>query len=297
MVRGGGKSSPGGGPESPQAGGEVVALPGWIVELRHREIVKCVQNDARSDDGSLLGVDSATVFREVIAYGQADFDQPWRHLSPDDRVLLYAHLIMLRHLEELTHAFRQLFRTKRPEAPIMVDIGCGPFTGGLALAGVFGSGNRFDYLGVDRSAAMRQLGKRLASAAERTGCAPRMARRWESSMDDVVLPKPPGWRPVIVILSYLLASPTLDVANLVNSLHRLLMRLSRGCVTVLYTNSDWPGPNQNYPTLRNALMQLGFQVKEEGLGKVVASRFGDEKTHRLRYALFQRPAQSVLKLR
>ena len=297
MIRGGGKSSTGGGPEPPQADGEVVALPGWIVQLRRTEIVDRVRKDPRSDDGSLLGVDANTVFHEVIAGGQADFDKPWGDLTPDDRALLYAHFNMVRHLEELTDAFFQLFGTARPENPIVVDLGCGPFTGGLALAGVLGPRNGFAYLGIDRSEAMRRLGERLASVAERTGCAPRMERRWESSMDDVVLPEPPGWRPVIVILSFLLASPSLLVANLVQSLDCILMRLGCGSVTVLYTNSERQDPNRNYPILRDALLDRGFEVKAENLGQVVASRHGEEITHRLRYALFQRPAQSVLKLR
>ena len=256
-----------------------------------------VQNDERSVGESLLGVNPDTVFREVIAYGQADFDKPWRDLTPDDRVLLYAYLNMLRHLEELTAAFGQLFRTTRPkEPPIVVDIGCGPFTGGLALAGVLGSANRFDYIGVDRSAAMRRLGERLAAAAVRTGCAPSMARQWGADMDAITWTEPPSWRPVIVILSYLLASSSLVVADLVDDINQALVRLSRGSVTVLYTNSKYPEPNRHYPTLRDALRKLGFQVKADNCGQVVASRLGEEKTHELRYALFQRQTQSVLKL-
>lgn len=40
---------------------------------------------------SLLGVERNRIFHEVIGGGQADFREPWEHLSPDERVLLHAY--------------------------------------------------------------------------------------------------------------------------------------------------------------------------------------------------------------
>ena len=128
-----------------------VELPQWLKILRREEVVDRVRNDPRSVDGTLLGVTGDVAFAEVIGGGQAEFDEPWNDLSGDDRVLLYAYFNQLGHLEELIEAFRLLFAdSSHPDNPIVVDLGCGPFTGGLALATAFGRESRLDYIGVDR---------------------------------------------------------------------------------------------------------------------------------------------------
>ena len=165
---------------------------------------------------------------EAVGWGQADFDEPVGALSAEDRALLYAYWNQRRHLEELTEAFRQLFGTNRPAEPlIVVDLGCAPFTGGLALAGQLGHQEWFDYIGVDRSRTMRELGEQLAVAAESAPGTPRIGRHWAADISSVDWRQPPGWRPVIVIVSFLLASPTLQVETLMAELEHLLEKLSR----------------------------------------------------------------------
>ena len=190
--------------------------------------------------------------REVVGGGQADFDEPWGELSADERVLLYACYNQLGHLEELTEAFRRIFASGPPDAePIVVDLGCGPFTGGLAVSGALGRGSRFDYIGVDRSQAMRRFGDHLASAAERLGEMRGIGRHWFSGVSEFHWDAAPGWRPVFVIVSYLLASPTLNAVTLVTELEWLLERLGRGPVTVLYTNSPRAEANRSFPPLQS----------------------------------------------
>ncbi len=151
-----------------------------------------------------LGRDGAW---RAVGGGQADFDQPWGDLSPDDRVLLYAYFLQKGHLEELTAAFQMMFdQSNFDEKPVVVDLGCGPFTGGLALSGVLGRGRAFDYIGIDRSEAMRRLGEHLASNAEIPNEASTVSRLWSPNLKCVPWCESPGWRPVLVILSYLLAS-------------------------------------------------------------------------------------------
>ena len=153
-----------------------VALPQSLRDIRRAEIVERVQRDPRTHGNLPLGVDPGAAM-EAIGWGQADFDEPVGALSAEDRVLLYAYWNQRRHLEELTEAFRQLFGTNRPAEPlIVVDLGCGPFTGGLALAGQLGHQEWFDYIGVDRSRTMRELGEQLAVAAESAPGTPRIGR-------------------------------------------------------------------------------------------------------------------------
>ena len=235
--------------------------------------------------------------REVIGGGQAEFDQPWNELSADDRVLLYAYFNQRGHLEELAEAFHMLFgKASLREDPIAIDLGCGPFTGGLALASTLDHRHRLDYIGVDRSRAMRKLGEKLASAAAELDRTPRIDRHWSPDITAVTWGSAPGWRPVFVIVSYLLASPMLDARKLIGDLEGLLAKLGRGPVTVLYTNSPRPEPNRGYPSFRTALLDAGFKLCIDDIGSIEIERWAGSRNRKLRYALFHRRNQNTLRL-
>lgn len=201
--------------------------------------------------------------------------------------------ISLDILEELIFACRQLFTNSAIKAPIVVDLGCGPFTAGFAIASILGQDPQVDYIGVDRSSAMRSLGERLASAGESMHGMPRIQRRWAKDIASVDWDRALGWRPVIVIVSYLLASPTLDAAALVAELDGLLTRLGRGPVTVLYTNAIGTDANRRFPDFRAALHDADFVTVTEATGVIETRR---QKNRSLRYALFQRKRQETLQL-
>ena len=275
-----------------------VELPQWLELLRRSEIIDRVRNDPRSAGGRLLGVEREIAVREVIGGGQAEFDEPWRDLSADDRVLLYAYFNQLGHLKELAEAFRMLFAdASLPDDPIVVDLGCGPFTGGLAMATALDRQHHIDYIGMDRSRAMRELGEKLASAVTGLDQTPRIQRHWSPDLASVPwVPERPGWRPVFVIVSYLLASPTLDAMELITELEGLLAKLGRGPVTALYTNSPRYEPNRSYPDFRTALLDAGFELSVEAIGSIEVEGWTGPKIRRLRYALFHRQKQDTLRL-
>ncbi len=270
-------------------------LPQWLDRLRSREILEKVRNDPRSTGARFFGVNKTDAIDKVIERGQADFDRPWEHLTPHDRVLLYAYFNQRGHLEELVEAFRQLFPVDSiPDNPVVVDLGCGPCTGGLAFACLGKELPRFDYIGVDHSAAMRNLGEQLAIA----GQLDLTKRYWASSMSEVAWDNAPGWRPVIVIVSYLLASPTLESAyRLIRDLDVLLTRIGRGRATVIYTNSSNATPNLRFPAFRDELLKLGFALLADDTGTIPVERFGDEVSRNLRYALFDRDERRILELK
>ncbi|MDE0405760.1 MAG: class I SAM-dependent methyltransferase [Nitrospira sp.] len=277
----------------------IVELPQWLTQLREIEIVKRVQKDPRSVGKTVLGIAPNVAKDQVVGWGQADFDSPWNDLSPEDRVLLYAYFNQKGHLEELFAAFKMLFKDGCPNAPIVMDLGCGPFTGGLALAAVLGRESQFDYIGVDCSQTMRAFGERLASAAEQSfDEVPTIVCQWASDVGSVTRnwKSKPVWRPVIVIVSYLLASPTLNAEALVVDLCKLLKKIGRGPVTVLYTNSKSLDANRQYPAFRDALVATGFKLREDDIGTIKIERWGGEMDRKLRYALFHRQEQRTLQL-
>ncbi len=268
-----------------------VELPQWLQDVRQVEIVDRVQNDPRSRHGTFFGLTRAEAM-DCIEWGQARFDEPWRDMSPADRALLYAFFNQKGHLEELTAAFRMVFANQTPDAPIVIDLGCGPATGGLALAGVLDTPD-FDYIGVDQSVAMRDLGEQLAASASRLGT---MRRCWAGDLESVNWNKAPGWRPVLVIVSYLLASRTLKPAALVGHLDALLAKLGNGRVAMLYTNSPRPSANRNFPALEEAMRQAGFKLPADGTGEITIDRWTGEQRRQLRYAVFHRPERRTLRL-
>lgn len=272
-----------------------VRLPGWLDQLRKAEVTERVCKDPRSTGRTLLGVESDQAFNEVIGGGQANFDAQWENLSPDDLALLYAYLNQKGHLEELIAAFSQLFTGSgaTPQHPIVVDIGCGPFTGGLALVATLGHDPCFDYIGIDHADSMRRLGERLARSNLVPG---RVTTRWAASLNSFPWQDPPRWRDVIVIISYLFASPTLDAEAVFNDLDRLLRKLGHGAVTLLYTNSTRTEANCQYPGFRQRLEEAGFHVHAENQGKVVIERGNGLKERKLCYALFRRPQRRTLQL-
>ena len=274
-----------------------VELPHWLGQLLRSEVVDRVQNDPRSAGGTLLGIDRDTVLNEVIGWGQAEFDEPWNDLSPDDRVLLYAYFNQLGHVEELTEAFRQMFGdSSLPSNPVVVDLGCGPFTGGLAIATAFGRETHLDYIGVDRSRAMRELGERLATIAADLDVTPRLDRHWSEDVRSIAWHRAPNFRPVLVIVSFLLASPTLDSGSLIRDLDELLSRIGRGAVFLLYTNSSRPEANRNFPAFRAALQDTGFELIADARGRIEIDRRSGARDRRLRYALFHRREQTTLNI-
>lgn len=273
-----------------------MTLPPWLNELRSTEIVSKVKADARTRSDCLLGVQKTRIFHEVLGGGQADFDSPWQELSTDDRALLYAYFLQKAHIEELMTAFAMLFANSSIVDPVVIDLGCGPFTGGLALGAVLGTTAPYSYIGIDRSAAMRRLGERVASAAVRMDGIATTVCHWGDDLDSVQWTSPPKWRPVIVIVSYLLASPTLDACALVAQVEKLLLRLGRGPVTVLYTNSPRPDANRSFPAFSTALKAAGFTLKQYETGKIQIERSGGKQDRELRYALFHRQTQDILHL-
>ena len=269
----------------------IVELPHWLQELRKVEVVDRVLADPRSRRRTFLGLtkDKAMI---CIDWGKAQFDEPWGDMSPADRALLYAYFNQKGHLEELTDAFRQIFANRMPDAPIVIDLGCGPATGALALAGVLDPPD-FDYIGVDQAVAMRDLGERLAASTSRLEA---VRRRWASDLDSVEWEAPPRWRPVLVIVSYLLASRTLKPAELVGRLDALLARLGNGRVTMLYTNSARPDANRNFPAFEEAMRRTSFTKPADGTGEIIIERWAGEQRRCLRYAMFHRPAKRTLAL-
>lgn len=271
-----------------------MGLPSWLEKLKKKRVTDVLRRDPRSNSVGLLGIPAAEVFERVIGGGQADFDEPIDGLTGADRARFYAHYNQLGHLTELIVALTMLLKGFSTDDMIVMDVGCGPFTGGLAFAAVCGPTCRFTYFGVDRSVAMRELGEEFANEATVLGGMHDSPRHWVGSLTEVRPAATPGWRPVLVVVSYLLASPTVDPIALVEELDAALVRLGRGPVAVLYTNSPKDWPNRSFPAFQAELEKRGFVSAANASGQVAVVTAAGTKDRTLRYALFHRPEQNRL---
>ena len=244
--------------------------------------------------GTILGHTKMDILGEAIEWGQADFSEAWRDLSPADLALLYAYFNQKGHIDELRIAFHQLFHSYGFEKPpVLIDVGCGPFTSGLAFTSALPAVKCFKYIGIDRALSMMELGEALALEASRfVEC----ERFWSQDIKNVSWPYGVSYQDVIVVVSYLLASPTVNISEVVSDLAMLINKVSLGSSCVLYTNSVKPNPNRKLPELEEALTQNGFRhvVNENGIINRGSHSAGQQRE--FRYALYFRQELDTLPL-
>jgi SAM-dependent methyltransferase len=267
----------------------------WLEDVRRAHIIDPINNDPRETwvNRTRLGYPTDWIFHTVIGGGQANFDEPIAGLSPRDRVMLYALFNQKAHVDELIQAFERLL----PDPALLhgatvVDIGCGPFTAGLALANVAGNGVAFRYFGIDLSSAMCEFGQELATAAAAAGgLEPRTTIRFSPGTDGIDFgPRRSEW--TVIVLSYLLASASLNVQALCDQIVRACDRIGMGPVAVLYTNAVRETARAKFPQLESSLAAAGFEKKIEALDHLTDG----DKPRDIHYALFVRPPVGAILL-
>lgn len=271
----------------------MVTLQSWYTDLRRRMVVEPITSDPRETHrpNTRLGWPTNWVFNTAIGGGQADFDQPIENLTPRDRAMLYAFFNQKGHIEELVHAFGKLWPNPALlQGTTIIDVGCGPFTGGLALAIVVGDTAKFRYFGIDRAKSMCALGRELEQGARDAGALhPQTEIQFLPELSQIPVCNLRA-EPTFVLLSYLLASSTLNVDEMIEDVLRVCDRISLGPVAVLYTNTTRADARKKYPQLCDKLSGAGFQIfveKEE--------TFTDgSKPRSVHYALFHRSAPAEL---
>lgn len=264
----------------------------WLEDLRHNFIVKSIQSDERSVAGSLLGHTMNWAYTYGIGGGQANFDEAIDNLFPRDRAMLYAYLNQKAHVDELIHAFDKFAKPLDvARGATIVDIGCGPFTAGLALANVLGNGVSFRYFGVDHAASMRTLGSELATEVRKLGefnAATRIS--FHENLDAIDFGVQRSNELTVFVLSYLLASPTIDSEALVGEIARAREKIGWGVTVVLYTNSAKEGPRAQFPSFKNHMEAAGFNT----LTDKTETFYDAGKDRDIHYAVFRHPGVSIV---
>ncbi|AVQ82201.1 MULTISPECIES: hypothetical protein [unclassified Variovorax] len=219
--------------------------------------------------------------------GQADFDRSIEDLTGSDRARLYAYFNQKRHIDELVHAFGLMVGDPLElRKATVIDIGCGPFTAGLALAEVLTARTPFRYVGVDRANSMCALGLQLSRAAIAANALhgdTSIEFRHDLDTCDFGPDCRNGW--TVVVLSYLLASGSVEVNKLVASIVSAADRIGPGPVAVIHTNSAASAANAKFAELSKALTGAEFATVVDEQEVFIHT---DSSPKSLHYALFVR---------
>lgn len=264
----------------------------WLEQLRTALIVRPVLDDARTRPNMPLGRTLDWSFNNAIGGGQADFDQPIENLTPLDRVRLYAYLNQKAHIDELIHAFTKLIPdSEKFKNATVIDIGCGPFTAGLALANVLGNSIVYRYFGIDHSSTMCEFGKELATSTFARGeFHPLTQIQFTQDIDKIDFGATRASEITIFVLSYLLASSSINIAELIDQISRCRNKIGLGPTALLYTNTSRDTARTLFPSFRQSLIAAGFQENTEETELFTDS----DKDRTIHYALFVSPSISRL---
>jgi len=258
----------------------------WLLQLRRDLIVSPLQSDDRSTPGKLLGKSMDWIFNVAISGGQANFDQHLDDLSPRDRAMLYAYANQKTHIDELTHAFEKFLASPgHINNATVLDIGCGPFTAGLAFANIVETQFPYRYFGIDHANSMLDFGNELAQETIARGYVHEDSKiSFCDDLNEVDFGSLRAAETTIVVLSYLLASESIQARQLVEQIVDACNRISLGRVIVLYTNSARESARKNFTPFKDEMLQNDFQLKIEEI-----EQFEDATKPRLiHYAVFVR---------
>ncbi len=175
--------------------------------------------------GSIFGLTKDDILEHVLMRGRADFGEPYRHITAEQKVLIYCFFNMKKHFftsyavyQIVLDSLKAVFAMADYQ-PVFIDLGCGPMTSGLALADLLhtttGHTIRMDYIGVDIAPPMLERAERFEEVrffAE--GSNFYYYRNWNDIPIELLKTMASRQTPIILNASYLFASRSLDGEDL-----------------------------------------------------------------------------------
>lgn len=220
-----------------------------------------VLGDDRSDGiNRVLGENKSTISQIILEKGRTDFRQPSHGYSAAEKVLLYSYFNMKTHIDTCKSV---LEKQKHISDKILddnlhiYDIGCGPFTVGLAFADLF-KNQIFDYTCIDNSDEMLKMGRKLWKHSSNEGLIDSNVRQVSHNHWDSINTGANQNKNVLFTFSYFFATKQLNDAD-IKSLARVVKSISKkakGSVYLLHINSSYGPANTNYLKFMD---ELGFE--------------------------------------
>ncbi len=182
--------------------------------------------------GYLKRYDNNEIRGNVLEYGRADFNVPYKDLSPYDRVQLYCYFNMRKHyfttyaILEKIGGFIEANLIKGNKRLLFIDIGCGPLTSGLAISDLLrsikGESIPINYIGIDIANSMLQKAKEFSQTELfHESSSFHFFPSWNNINDSLLNELLIDDTILIVNTSYLFASNSLDEHDLALFINRL----------------------------------------------------------------------------
>ena len=236
-------------------------------DLHFSHVVRPVMKDKRTDwDCNVsLGYPFNVIRDDVIKMGLADFTKGYDHakygsLSADEKSLLYCFTNMKLHFFEALATFRAyksrlqtIFST--PIRKLMIDLGCGPGTAGLALAECLDRPKML-YIGLDRSRPMLRKAESMLKAAIAESLLASTSQvatttSWARLHDIIAaFSKPVN---VLVNATYLFASDSLDIDDVCNLVVDLKECKQVRQLVFTYSNTEAAKAGIKFSSFKNKL--------------------------------------------
>jgi hypothetical protein len=216
----------------------------------------------------LLGLDTFTIRSEVINFGQANFDKPYKKLDPADIVKLYCYFNMRKHYFSSVYLFERCSWIKKlitkDGCLKFIDVGCGPATSGIALIDYLFSSNslnqKFDYIGVDYYDSMLKAAAEMMSNSVYNKC---MANVFVKRIGNIQSVEFCNANSILFNTCYLFASPTLNIDLLVTEINNILNAYSNLPRFLLFQNTIDESKNRNYNLFKTKLIKHDVLLSEK----------------------------------
>ena len=236
-----------------------IDTPAWQLEVSSK-----IENETFTDNAKIRHRGT------IINYGQSDFTKEFEGITTDDKVLLYAFYYFQLHYSSSYAVYEwalpvlEKFVWKACSGAIFIDIGCGPFTSGMAFLEFcnqhFSAYKRFtlDYVGIDIAPSMIEKAKAIESNYKANYSAGRLKFR-NVSFDNsykylLELNINPGVG-IFINCCYLFASSSLDINDFIEAIKEFRARHPEHLIFLFYQNATTGNVESKY---NDFVKKVGF---------------------------------------
>jgi hypothetical protein len=240
--------------------------------------------DIDHNRGRWWSYNKSNILFDILVRGRADFTTAYGIISPQEKVLLYCFFNMKKHFFTSYAVFERIipslkdFFSNDDYRPVMIDLGCGPMTSGLAMADLInttmGRAISFSYVGIDISTAMLDRAKTFEDSELFANCTFNYFESW-NNIDFGLLRSIAGTNnPIIFNASYLFASDSLlpsDLADYITNVTKLYEN-----VYLIFQNPSSEARNKKYLEFKEFIKFEKILDGEEDIRYVAASSESNE---------------------
>ncbi len=240
-------------------------------ELKVR-VTRPVMSKKNTLDDGFFGLSKDEILNGALDRGKTDFRVSYKNLTPDLKVLLYCFFNMKKHFSSSYFIFDKMtnlldYFSDSNFKPLMIDLGCGPLTSGLALGDYYYSAteNRipFNYIGIDIAPEMLSKANEFKNMfCFDESCKFKFESDWNLTYD-FIEKNVKGKNLILINASYLFASSILDVESLAKFVNTLVKKYASNPIYFVFQNSNYLERNVNYRNFKELI--TGLQTKHSAV--------------------------------